>query len=483
MTLLICLLGTWPLAAATINGYDEAYDERGAVRPAYRKFAEEHQRHVLRPSSRVSDFMLDAPLNDSSKALPVPLILSSAEQDYLRAAVAQRARVFRWFFHDLVMGEQRIFAARDHAFRVHVEALFRRAGMSLLFLRQAYAGKDLRSVRFLYAPDLVREPGGRWVVLEDNVGQVPGGTADADVLRENYARVANLNLARYDRVGEFIGQFVAGTVGTNNLTEALLPLAVTKHLDVRDDEGHRLERAVRRSGVSVEILAPSKEFEYVPTERTFAMVNLLPLHKVTAPPSMVHIARGIAEGKLELFETLGIEALSNKSLLPLLPGLAQFYLGEDLLLESPAAVNVATAEELMGAFTQLGSNVVFKAVASEAGQHVYFWDEMSAHQKAGLMRLIDRTSGYDRMDFGVALPSHVAQAVVTASHLPTGRSRRSPRARIDLRPITYVGPDRIDVAPFFWGRAATAFGNRRQNVSQGALQMVVLPECAAFLTE
>ena len=64
-------------------------------------------------------------------------------------------------------------------------------GTSLTQLRQWWTDHDRETVRFVYAPDLVREPGGRWVVIEDNVGCV-GGCADSSFVLETYRQATGL---------------------------------------------------------------------------------------------------------------------------------------------------------------------------------------------------------------------------------------------------------------------------------------------------
>ena len=76
------------------------------------------------------------------------------------------------FFADVFLGEGRYLHSGTELTESLLDDILASIGTSLTQLRQWWIGHDPETVRFVYAPDLVREPSGRWVVIEDNIGCV-----------------------------------------------------------------------------------------------------------------------------------------------------------------------------------------------------------------------------------------------------------------------------------------------------------------------
>jgi hypothetical protein len=125
--------------------------------------------------------------------------------------------------------------------------------------------------------------------------------------------------------------------------------------------------------------------------------------------------------------------------------------------------------------------VVIKSSDGLAGDGVYLLREMSGEHQKKLLEQVEDATTLAHLRTGFARPNFVAQPFVTSSTLPMAPGPHAPRAQIDIRPISYVGPTLVTPPILPWGRATTRFGNPRHNVSLGAMQLVVLTPCEEWL--
>ena len=178
-------------AADTWNGcpYDEALAANGCHRPAYEALRRRLGWDPLSPPDAVVERLSRQPLGDDHQLVPVPLALSDSEYLKIQAGVAQRARALQMFFADVFLGDGRYLRSGTNLSEALLDDILASVETSLAQLRQWWVGHDPETLRFVYAPDLLREPGGRWVVIEDNVGCV-GGCADTYFALETYRQAA-----------------------------------------------------------------------------------------------------------------------------------------------------------------------------------------------------------------------------------------------------------------------------------------------------
>ncbi|HEX9967341.1 MAG TPA: circularly permuted type 2 ATP-grasp protein, partial [Solirubrobacterales bacterium] len=160
--------------------WDEAFDSTGGPRPHYEPVLEALERHDLSElharvqgdcDARGVSFGDGQPL----KVDPVPRVLNAEEWGALEAGILQRARALNAYVAD-VYGEQRIFES----------------GALPRHLLESCPGYEPR-MRGLLDPavppaavvgfDLVRDPSGEILVLEDN-DRMPSGAAYEFALRE-----------------------------------------------------------------------------------------------------------------------------------------------------------------------------------------------------------------------------------------------------------------------------------------------------------
>ncbi len=175
------------------SSYNEGFDDTGRLRAPYRAFQARTGRDVFDPSPESVTRLTRRPLGDRLTILPIPLILDDREyRETISRGVRQRALALQSLFHDLICGESR--AVREAPLPVGLlSQVLENEGISLRDLTRWWAGKDRELVRFTYAPDLVRDPSGRWLVLEDNLGCV-GGVVDSHLVVERFLAFTGTSL-------------------------------------------------------------------------------------------------------------------------------------------------------------------------------------------------------------------------------------------------------------------------------------------------
>lgn len=330
------------LTADTWNGcpYDEALDDDGHYRPAYEALRQRLGWDPLCPPSAVVERLSGQPLGDDHQLVPVPLALPDSEyRQEIQAGVAQRARALQMFFADVFLGEGRYLRSGTELSESLLDDILASVGASLAQLRQWWIGDDRETLRFVYAPDLVREPGGRWIVIEDNVGCV-GGCADSYFVLETYIQATGLSAARLfppdlshalrlwlDTLGLAPGD--AGVVAMLSDGDAL-----AAYLPKRFKEDRRRIQLVRQLGVQI---IDDAEFERVcqgpdARARLKAVVNLgVPSRKTWW---LIHDV-AFNQLRVPLLNSPGTLLLGHKAFLPFVEEMVSFYCGEEPILQSP----------------------------------------------------------------------------------------------------------------------------------------------------
>ena len=170
--------------------YNEAFDDCGRLRAAYRAFAARTGRDDRSP--HLPDPCAPAAIGGRYAIAPVPLVLADAEHAVLAKAVLQRGLALQRLFLDLVRGDAGVLRNTDVPEDV-VDEILPPAGEGRDAWTRVWRGQELEAVRFIYAPDLVRAPDGHWLVLEDNVGCV-GGVVDANLVVERLCACLDVSL-------------------------------------------------------------------------------------------------------------------------------------------------------------------------------------------------------------------------------------------------------------------------------------------------
>lgn len=328
-------VGTW-------NGtpYEEAFDDSGRHRPAYAALDRRLGWDPLRPPAAVIESLSGQPLGDDHQLLPVPLALADGEHRYeIQTGVAQRARALQMFFADVFLGEGRYLRSGTALTASLLNEILGSVGASLEQLRQWWSGHDPEAICFVYGPDLVREPGGRWVVLEDNVGCV-GGCADSYFVLEAYKRATGLSpgtsfppdLSRAVRLWlETLGLApedpgVLAMLSDGDALDAYLPtrfeeddrrIQLVQQLGVQVVDDAEFERLCRGSGLGSRLKAVVNIG--VPSIRTWWLIRDVAFDQLHVP----------------LLNSPGTILLGHKAFLPFVGEMISFYCREDPILRVP----------------------------------------------------------------------------------------------------------------------------------------------------
>jgi hypothetical protein len=439
-----------------IAGYNEAFDEAGALRGPYRAFRARTGRNPFDPTPESVAALSQRPLGDRYTILPIPLVLDDSEyRETIVRGVRQRALALQQLFWDVVRSRETPLPANL------LSRIVEREGMSVRDLTRWWNGKHRRDVRFTCAPDLVRGQDGRWCILEDNVGCV-GGVVDSWFVLERFllhtgapldpSLPAGADLTR--AVREFLAD-VGQTPASADVLALLGPQCST------DLEARRKREVLEAMGLRV----LDKEEVEAATRKGLSSAGLRGLVNFdsrgwTSTAELtdeLFVRRGVP-----LMTAPGTEFLGNKALLPLMDEIVSFYSGEKPILRT-------VETELCRRLPDDPTGWVLKKSNGCGGREVYFLDGASGAEMHRLEMMLAGWGGSD---------SAVLQRRVRASFLPISPAVPWHRFQVELRPVGFViGDLTCIVSEHPSGRALSNLdGHGLGNMSQGAHYLPVIRE-------
>lgn len=430
-----------------LTGYDEVCAPSGAQRPAVAGFEARTGVSAVEPSKRFVDALRSGDADNGPPILPVPLVLPDAEYvDVIAPGVRQRARAMRALFHDLFAGPQLVVRA-GAIDPTLVDVLTERAGWTTESLRRRWAGTNLADVCFVHGADLLRDPDGRWVVLEDNVGCV-GGMVDATRVLTAYLRAAGTSLHPCvplpDDLGEAVSAFLR-SVGVTATDPGVVALAGQASPCGDFDETRRKVEVLTSLGLLV-------------VDRGMFAAEVAAGAQYAA---VVDLGGEVDVGGAPALGAPGSGLLADKALLPVMDEVIRTLLGEEPILATPAT-------RLIDRLTD-HTRGVLKRVDGCGGNDVFVLDDHA----------FDRRDVLDERLAAWGKGGAVLQDLVEASTLPSGGPGADRRYRVELRPIAYAVGDDVLVSEVPVGRAVPLLGDRRGNITQGASYVAVVREPVA----
>ncbi len=391
----------------------------------------------------------------------IPRVVAAARWQRVEAGLKQRIQALNAFLSD-VYGDQRILeedvVPRD-----------------LVLGAKGYV-EAMRGVRppggvhvHIAGIDLIRDPEGEFLVLEDNV-RTPSGVSyvleNRTVMKKVFPRVFSKSLV--SSVEEYplrlvealasVGPAPDSEEGTVVLTPGPLNSAYFEHSFL-----------ARRMGVP---LVEGRDL-FVDQDRVYARTTLGPKRidviyrriddgfldpeafrkdSVLGVPGLV---RAYAKGNVALANAIGNGVADDKGIYPFVPDMIRFYLSEEPLL-GQVPTYVCAREEDRKFVVDHVDQLVIKAVDEAGGYGMLIGPQASRRERADFRARI------------LANPrTYIAQPRIELSTCPTWASKTVSPRRVDLRPYILTGTQGSWVLPGGLTRVALVEGSYVVNSSQG----------------
>jgi uncharacterized circularly permuted ATP-grasp superfamily protein len=391
---------------------------------------------------------------------PVPRLVPADEWATIERGLEQRVRALNLFIHD-VYHDRRIL--RDRI--VPPELVLSASGY-----RPEVVG--MRVPRDLYIHvsgiDLIRDPSGRYLVLEDN-GRTPSGVSyvlkNRQVMRQAFPFLfAGYNVQPVDGYAADLLAVLRHIAppGCDNPTVVILTPGVynsayfehtflARQMGVQLVEGRdlvlddgTLSMRTTRGPARVDVIYRRVDDDFL-DPLTFRRDSRL---------GVAGLVGAYSAGRLGLANAIGTGVADDKAVYPYVPDIIRYYLSEDPVLENVETFRPTIANQRRHILANLDKLVV-KAVDGSGGYGMLIGPCSTAEQRAEFAAKIeDNPRGY------------IAQPTITLSQHPTLTGGRLEGRHVDLRPFVLFG-ERVKVLPGGLTRVALPRGSLVVNSSQG----------------
>ena len=456
-------------------GYDEAFDAKGQVRPAYHDLIatletlppdELRRREQLQRVSLINQgitFTVYGQEEGVERIFPfdfVPRIVTSSEWKHVERGLIQRVTALNLFLTD-IYGDQKCL--RDGI--VPYELIFR----SGEYCRQLVGTRPRHDVfTHIIGTDLLRDEKGNFTVLEDNC-RCPSGVSYvlenrnllSRVFPEFFEKHAVLPVDRYPQLlrealthaaprGRQDPVVAILTPGLHNSAyfehsflarEMGVALVEGRDLIVEDDQVFmRTTRGKQR----VDVI-------YRRIDDAFIDPVVFDRKSVLGVPGLVHAYQ---TGNVTIVNAPGSGIADNKAIYPYIPDIVRYYMDEEIILPQ---------------------------VKTWVGNRPHEADYIRQNMKDLVVKLTDGAGGYGMLvgpastkeeislfkESFEARPEHyIAQPLIEFSQHPTHINDNFEPRRVDLRPFILYG-ETIKVLPGGLTRVAMEAGSYVVNSSQG----------------
>ena len=388
----------------------------------------------------------------------VPRIVPGEEWARLSLGLVQRARALNAFLQD-------VYSARAVVADGVVPAAVVDAAPGLRSVGAILSAQSVRA--HVCGMDLVRDAGGRWFVLEDNV-RVPSGLGYAVQNR----RLTDAVLPDLPRPEGLLGVEAAPAMLRAALTAAALPAAPDSPSVVLLSEGpegpawfeHRMlgEEMGVPVAVTTEILVDDDAVHFL-REGLRRRVDVLYLrideeallHAAGADgrPLGPALRRAVDAGRIALANAPGNGVGDDKAVYAFVPRLVEYYLGERPLLDAVPTYLCADPDQRRTVLERL-DNLVLKPVDGYGGEGVLIGPLATDAELSATRRQL------------LAAPHRwIAQEMIQLSTHPAFDGESLVPRHVDLRAFVFSG-DTVEVAPAALSRVAPA-GSMVVNSSRG----------------
>jgi uncharacterized circularly permuted ATP-grasp superfamily protein len=458
------------------GAFDEFYGSEGEVRPEARRVVELldaigqrefRSRRKLADGTFLRSGITFSVYSDQRGAErifpfdPIPRIVPGAEWDRVERGLVQRIRALNAFLAD-VYAEQRIlregivpeaFVASAKGYRPQMRGVVPPGGVYV----------------HIAGIDLIRDPSGAFVVLEDNV-RTPSGVSyvleNRMVMKKVFPRV--FQNARVTPVEEYPMRLRAalGSVACGDAVEEGMVVLTPGPYNSAYFEHSFL---ARRMGCP---LVEGSDL-FVEGDRVFAKTTLGPrpvsviyrrIDDEFLDPEVFHkesllgvpgLVRAYAAGNVALANAIGNGVADDKGIYPFVPEMIRFYLTEEPMLGQVETWVCARERDRAYVLDHIGELVV-KAVNEAGGYGMLIGPQASRRECADFR---ERVRANPR--------NYIAQPRIELSTCPTSTPKGVGPRRVDLRPYVVSGADGSWVLSGGLTRVALVEGSYVVNSSQG----------------
>ncbi len=459
----------------TVTGYDEMFASPGDPRPHY---AASHSSLAalgpddLETRSRLADRVMKTQgitftVYGRGRGVerimpfdPIPRLVPADEWAKIERGLEQRVRALNLFVHDVY-----------HARRILRDRV---VPHELVFTANGYRSEvvGLRVPRDIYIHvsgiDLIRDPDGRYLVLEDNV-RTPSGVSyvlkNRQVMRQAFPFLfAGYNVQPVDGYAADLLAVLRhiAPAGCDNPTVVVLTPGVynsayfehtflARQMGVQLVEGRdlvlddgTLSMRTTRGPARVDVIYRRVDDDYLDPltfrrDSRLGVAGLIGAHRA---------------GRLGLANAIGTGVADDKAIYPYVPDIIRYYLSEDPILDNVETFRPTIPSQLRHVLANLDKLVV-KAVDGSGGYGMLIGPNSTAQQRAEFAGKIEANPrGY------------IAQPTITLSQHPTLVNGRLEGRHVDLRPFVLFG-ERVKVLPGGLTRVALPRGSLVVNSSQG----------------
>jgi uncharacterized circularly permuted ATP-grasp superfamily protein len=391
---------------------------------------------------------------------PVPRIISAAEWEHIERGLVQRLVALNLFlkdvYHDQLILRDRVIDAR----LIYEGSYFRREFMGALVPRDIYV--------HVCGTDLIRDPEGNYLVLEDNA-RTPSGVSYMLQNRQVLKRVCPHVFERYD------------VRGTDDYPAALLdvlryiapggradPTVVLLSPGIYNSAYFEHTFLAQRMGIELvegRDLVVDQNRVYMRTTRGLARVDVIYrridddfLDPLTFRPDTCLGVPGLVNayraGQVALANSIGTGIADDKGIYPFVPDMIRYYLKQDPVLPNVETFRPLVRAQLDHVLANL-DRLVVKKVNESGGYGMLIGPAATAKQREEFRdRVRDRPRDY------------IAQPTISLSAHPTFVDGRLEGRHVDLRPFVLCG-EKVVVVPGALTRVALPRGSLVVNSSQG----------------
>ncbi|MEA2439186.1 MAG: hypothetical protein QOH76_610 [Thermoleophilaceae bacterium] len=445
--------------------FDEAFESEAAPRPHYSALFAELERTDLREL----ELAVAADLHSRGVAFqaaggdgrfrmdPVPRLFTASEWATLEAGLAQRVRALNAFLAD-AYGERRIVHAGVVPARVVDGADGRDPWMQDVHVPHgAYAG--------MAGLDVVRDAGGRLLILEDNL-RTPSGLAymeaARDVLEERLHESAHEPKRSIAAIYETLGAALraAAPEGTDEPSVVLLSDGPSNSAWF---EHETIARALAVPLVGLGDLEPRAGRLYArvgaqlrPVDVVYRRTDEDRLAGDDGRPTPLADAllEPLRRGTVACFNAFGTGLGDDKLVHAYVEEMVRFYLGEEPLVDSVPTYDLGERQQLDRTLDRLGE-LVIKPRTGFGGHGVVIVPHASREDRHRIERAIR-----------AAPTRYIAQETVALSRHPTVCGDGLEPRHVDLRPFVVTSGNDVSVIPGGLTRVAFDPGALVVNSSQ-----------------